>query len=126
MPLFTSLFFIATVMNMGQPLSLNWLGEFVSFMGLFSAAPLVTAVACLVQVLAACYAIWLYVRMTAGSVSPYLTVPSTPGGPESLPADVTRREYYALIYLLVPAIVFGVWATPITQLIAPSLAQLVV
>jgi NADH:ubiquinone oxidoreductase subunit 4 (subunit M) len=126
MPVFSTLFLIATVMNMGQPLSLNWLGEFTSLLGLFTGAPLITAVACLVQVLAAAYAIWLYVRMTSGSISPYLSVPSTPYGTQSLPADVTRREYYCLLYLLGPAIVFGVWTTPLTQLIAPSLAQLVI
>ena len=71
---------------------------------------------------------------TAGSVSPYLTVPSTNprlkawrgGGMESLPADLTRREYYTMVYLLVPVIVFAVRTTPLTLLMAPSLAQLVV
>ena len=124
MPVFTTLFLLATVMNMGQPLSLNWVGEFTSLLGLFTAAPLVTAVACLVQVLAACYAIWLYVRMTSGSVSPYLSVPSFNGVAGSLPADVTRREYYCLIYLLGPAIIFGVWTTPLVQLMSPSLSLL--
>lgn len=88
-------------------------------MGVFPAAPFVTAVACSVQVLSACYAIWLYVRITSGAVSPYLGVPSANS---QLPVDVTRREYYCLLYLLVPALVFGVWTAPLTAMIAPSVA----
>lgn len=126
MPVFTTLFFIATVMNMGQPLSLNWLGEFASLLGLFSTAPLVTATACLVQVLSACYAVWLYVRMTSGGTSPYLKLSSFMGGVSSQPMDVSRREFFCLIYLLAPTVVFGVWSSPLVQLMAPSLSQLVV
>ena len=67
-------------------------------------------------------------------MSPYLTVPSTnprlkvwgEGDMESIPADLTRREYYTMVYLLVPVIVFAVRTTPLTLLMAPSLAQLVV
>ena len=107
MPVFATLFFIFTVMNIGQPLSLNWLGEFYSLIGLFSTAPVVTVIASVVQVLSAAYAIWLYVRITGGGVSPYLAIPRTNTG-HNLPADVNRREFYCLVYLLVPAVAFGV------------------
>lgn len=107
MPIFSTLFFLATAMNIGQPLSLNWLGELLSLMGVFMANPILAGVAATVQVLSACYAVWLYIRMTGGSVSPYLTL-SNAQSSTSQPVDVSRREFYCLVYLLAPALIFGV------------------
>lgn len=135
MPVFSTLYLIATVLNMGQPLSLNWLGEFTSLMGVYSHSPVMTAVASSVQVLSAAYAIWVYVRMTSGSVSPYLTLPSpdvtgtsssATTAVQPVAGDVTRREYTCLAYLLVPAVAFGVYAVPLTNVMTGSLSTLLV
>lgn len=108
---------------MGQPLTLNWLGEFTSLIGLFSSSVFICVVASTVQVLSAAYAIWVYVRITSGSVSPYLALPRTIGMHSS---DVSRREFMCLIYLLAPVLVFGLYATPLTNLMTLSLSTLVV
>lgn len=56
-PLFSTLFLLFTVANIGQPLTLNWLGEFTSLIGLFSSSVFICVVASTVQVLSAAYAI---------------------------------------------------------------------
>ncbi|KAJ3078496.1 NADH dehydrogenase subunit 4, partial [Physocladia obscura] len=41
MPVFYALFFVTTAFNMAVPLSLNWIGEFLSLAGIFQRSPLV-------------------------------------------------------------------------------------
>ena len=115
MPIWSSLLLLALVCNMGVPLTLNWLGEYLTLAGLFAhtSLPLVL-VACLGIVLSACYSMWLYVRMVGGSYTPYLTVAT----------DMTRREYTVVVYLLAPAVLLGVYSEPLSQSLSPTLATL--
>src|SRR6266699_2977235 len=55
MPLFSILFFILCLSNAGTPLSLNFIGEFLSLFGSFSRLPLLGAFACSSIVLSAAY-----------------------------------------------------------------------
>nr|YP_010243079.1 NADH dehydrogenase subunit 4 [Coprinus comatus]QTJ26212.1 NADH dehydrogenase subunit 4 [Coprinus comatus] len=98
MPVFTILFFIFTLANTGIPLSLNWLGEQLSLIGIWQQNPIIACLGATGIVLSACYSMFLYNRLSYGNLSP------------SLPPlkDINRREYYLLISLLVPTIVFGI------------------
>lgn len=115
MPLFSIALLLALVANMGLPLTLNWLGEYLTLAGLYphTGLPLVFA-ACLGIVLSAVYSMWLYVRMVGGSFTPYLAVST----------DMTRRETTVVAYLLAPALILGVYSDPITQSLSPTLATL--
>jgi NADH-ubiquinone oxidoreductase chain 4 len=59
MPLFATLFFIATSANMGVPLSGNWLAEVISLAGAFQRSPLAGVLGATGIVFSACYSIWL-------------------------------------------------------------------
>lgn len=98
MPVFTILFFIFTLCNTGIPLSLNWLGEQLSLIGIFERNPIIACLGATGIVLSACYSLFLYNRLSYGSYSPYLPILK----------DINRREYSILITLLIPTIVFGI------------------
>ena len=98
MPVFTILFFIFTLCNTGIPLSINFLGEQLSLLGLFEQNPLITALGASGILLSACYSIFLYNRISYGNISPYLPPLK----------DLNRREYFLLISLLLPIVIFGI------------------
>ena len=98
MPLFTIFFFIFTLCNTGIPLSINWIGEQLSLMGIWQQNPIIACLGSTGIVLSACYSIFLYNRISYGNLSPYLPPLK----------DLNRREYYMLISLLIPTLVFGI------------------
>ncbi len=98
MPVFSALFFVTTCFNMAVPLSLNWIGEFMSLAGAFQRSPLVGLLGASSIILSAAYSIYLYNRISFGAYSRYL----------SYTTDVTRREFMLLLPLLFVAVVFGI------------------
>lgn len=98
MPLFTILFFVFTLCNTGIPLSLNFLGEQLSLIGIWQKNPIIASLAATGIVLSACYSIYLYNRLSYGNLSIYMTPIK----------DINRREYYLLISLLIPTLAFGI------------------
>ena len=98
MPVFTIIFFIFTLCNTGIPLSLNFLGEQLSLIGIWQQNPIIASLGATGIVLSACYSIFLYNRLSYGDYSPHMQPVK----------DITRREYYLLISLLIPTIAFGI------------------
>lgn len=92
MPVFTILFFIFTLCNTGIPLSLNFLGEQMSLIGIWDRSPVVAIIGATGIVFSAAYSIFLYNRLSYGSYSPYLKPLK----------DINRREFMLLISLLIP------------------------
>ncbi len=72
MPVFTTMFFIFILFNTAVPLSLNYLGEFLSLTGVFFQSPLISFLGATGIVLSAAYSIWVYARISYGSFSKYL------------------------------------------------------
>ena len=66
MPVFTILFFIFTLANTGIPLSLNFLGEQLSLIGIWNKSPIIAAIGATGIVFSACYSIYLYNRLSYG------------------------------------------------------------
>ena len=63
MPLFSIMFFILCLGNCGTPLSLNFVGEFMSYLVAFSRLPILGAFACSSIVLSAAYTIYMANRI---------------------------------------------------------------
>jgi len=99
MPVFSILFFIFTLCNTGIPLSLNFLGEQLSLIGIFEQNPIIASLAATSILLSACYSIFLYNRLSYGSYSPHLQPVK----------DINRREYCLLLSLLVPTFLLGIF-----------------
>lgn len=105
MPLFSILFFILCLGNCGVPLTLNFIGEFMSLYGVFERLPLLGILASLSIIFSAAYTIYMFNRIAfGGTYSTYLkyTIP-----------DLKKREFYMLITLVIFTIVFGIYPSPI-------------
>jgi NADH-ubiquinone oxidoreductase chain 4 len=98
MPVFTILFLIFTLSNTGIPLTLNFLGEQLSLIGIWERSPLIAALGATGIVLSAIYSIYFYNRISYGIYSPDL---------EPI-KDISRREFNLLITLLIPTVLFGI------------------
>ena len=99
MPVFTILFFIFTLSNTGIPLTLNFLGEQLSLIGIWERSPLIAALGATGIVLSAIYSIYLYNRISYGIYSPHLKPIK----------DISRREFILLITLLIPTVLLGIF-----------------
>ena len=99
MPVFTILFFIFTLSNTGIPLTLNFLGEQLSLIGIWERSPIIAALGATGIVLSAIYSIYLYNRISYGTYSPHLKPIK----------DISRREFILLITLLIPTVLLGIF-----------------
>ena len=114
MPVFTILFFVFTLANTGIPLSLNFLGEQLSLIGIWDRNPVVAALGATGIVFSAIYSIYLYNRLSYGVYSPHLKPLQ----------DVTRREFNVLIALLIPTFVLGIFPNIILDSLHLSVSTL--
>lgn len=116
MPIFTILFFIFTLCNTGIPLSLNFLGEQLSLIGIWEVNPIISALGATGIVLSACYSIFLYNRISYGTYSPNMN--------NVIVLDITRREFIILISLLIPTILLGIFPNVILDSIHVSVSTI--
>jgi NADH-ubiquinone oxidoreductase chain 4 len=105
MPIFSILFFILSLGNCGVPLTLNFLGEFMSLYGVFERMPLLGILACSSIIFSAAYTIFMYNRIAfGGSYSIFFK--------ENI-GDVNKREFIMLLIFVVFTIFFGLYPAPI-------------
>jgi NADH-ubiquinone oxidoreductase chain 4 len=105
MPLFAILFFILCLGNCGAPLTLNFVGEFMSLYGTFERSSIFGALASSSIIFSAAYTIYMYQRISfGGSYSKMFTV--------AIP-DLNKREFIVLLTLVVPTVIFGIYIVPI-------------
>ena len=105
MPLFSIIFFILCLGNCGVPLTLNFIGEFMSLYGAFERLPLLGAFASLSIIFSAAYTIYMFNRIAfGGSYSKYFLF--------NIP-DLNKREFYILITLVAATVIFGVYPSTI-------------
>lgn len=114
MPVFTILFFIFTLSNTGIPLTLNFLGEQLSLIGIWERSPIIAALGATGIVLSAIYSIYLYNRISYGIYSPHLKPIK----------DISRREFILLITLLVPTVLLGIFPNVILDGLHFSISSL--
>jgi NADH-ubiquinone oxidoreductase chain 4 len=117
MPLFAILFFILCLGNCGVPLSLNFIGEFLSLYGVFERSSLFGVFASSSIVFSAAYTIYMYQRISfGGSYSKMFTV--------NIP-DLSKRELVVILTLVVPIIILGIYPAPILDAIHYSVSTLI-
>ena len=90
MPIFSILFFILSLGNCGAPLTLNFVGEFMSLYGVFERLPLLGVFASSSIVFSAAYTIYMFNRIAfGGSFTKFF---------EENILDVNKREFILLFY----------------------------
>jgi NADH-ubiquinone oxidoreductase chain 4 len=117
MPLFSLLFFILCLGNSGTPLTLNFVGEFLSLYGAFERMPVLGALAASSIVFSAAYTFFMYNRIAfGGSLSSFFAC--------NIP-DLNKREFILLGTLVVFTVVFGIYPAPILDGLHYSVSTLI-
>jgi NADH-ubiquinone oxidoreductase chain 4 len=105
MPLFSILFFILCLGNCGVPLTLNFVGEFMSLYGVFERLPLLGVFASSSIVFSAAYTIYMFNRIVfGGSFTKFF---------EANLSDVNKREFFILFTLVMLTVILGIYPAPI-------------
>jgi NADH:ubiquinone oxidoreductase subunit 4 (subunit M) len=98
MPLFSAYFFFFSLNNMALPLTPNFVGEFLCLCGIYEISYIALAASCVGVLLSAAYTMWAYSRVVHGMPKPYVFQGM---------ADLNRREFWTLSFLLFVAIWWG-------------------
>uniref|UniRef100_UPI0030DEF637 NADH dehydrogenase subunit 4 n=1 Tax=Daedaleopsis nitida TaxID=1140402 RepID=UPI0030DEF637 len=114
MPVFTILFFIFTLANTGIPLSLNFLGEQLSLIGIWNKSPIIAALGGLVLYF---LLVILYIYIIDCHMD-YILLIWKPI------QDISRLEFNLLIALLIPTILLGIFPNVILDSLHLSVSTL--
>ena len=117
MPVFAILFFILSLANAGTPLTVNFVGEFMSLYGAFERLQLMGALAASSIVFSAAYTIYMFNRIAfGGSLSRYIE--------KSIP-DLNIREFSILAILVIITVLFGIYPAPLLDGLHYSVSTLI-
>jgi len=106
MPIFSLLFFILSLGNCGVPLTLNFIGEFMSLYGVFERLPIAGALAASSIIFSAAYTIFMYNRIAFGGSY------SLQGWTKYIP-DINKREFCILLTLVLFTVILGIYPSVI-------------
>jgi NADH-ubiquinone oxidoreductase chain 4 len=107
MPIFSILFFLLALGNCGAPLTLNFIGEFMSLYGIIEKLPLLGILACSSIVFSAAYTIYMFNRISfGGSFSKLL---------QETFYDLNKREFILLFILVLLTIIYGIYPSSISN-----------
>ena len=117
MPLFTIIFLIFTMANIGLPGTSSFVGEFLLLLGAFKISICVAFFGATGMVLGGCYSLWLFNRIVYGNLKiQYL----------SKFQDITYREFLVFLPLLLGTFIMGIYPEIFLDAIHGSTQNLVV
>jgi len=117
MPLFSILFFILCLGNCGAPLTLNFVGEFMSLYGVFERLPILGVFASSSIVFSAAYTIYMFNRIAfGGSFTKFFA--------ENI-SDLTKREFFLLLILVGFTVILGIYPSIILDGLHYSVTSLI-
>nr|YP_009421321.1 NADH dehydrogenase subunit 4 [Nemopilema nomurai]ASR75164.1 NADH dehydrogenase subunit 4 [Nemopilema nomurai] len=97
MPIFTTLFFLLLLGNIAFPVSLNFIGEFLSIISAFQFSIVATICPLLGMVLSAAYSLTFFNKISFGTTSNHTY----------FVRDLNRREFYSPFILILLTIILG-------------------
>jgi NADH-quinone oxidoreductase subunit M len=116
MPNYATIFAVMLMASVGLPLTIGFVGEFLSLLGFFKTSPVLTLLAGLTIILGAVYMLVMYKRVFFGP----LNNPKN----EKL-HDAKGRELVALIPLVALVVILGIYPKPILEPVNKSVTALV-
>lgn len=116
MPVYAAVFLLFTMANVGLPGTSGFVGEFLTFMGVFQVNTWVALFAATGVILSAGYALWLFRRVVMGELIK-----------ESLKGikDMDRREKLLIAPLVAMTLILGIYPSLVTDIISPSVTAMV-
>jgi NADH-quinone oxidoreductase subunit M len=116
MPIYATIFGVMLMASVGLPLTIGFVGEFLSLLGFFAVSPVMTGIAGTTIILGAVYMLVLYKKTFFGPITKTIN--------EKL-EDVKGRELAALIPLVMIVVYLGVYPKPVLDPVDKSVKQLV-
>lgn len=116
MPMYAVVFGIMLMASVGLPLTIGFVGEFLSLLGFFAVSPTLTVAAGLTIILGAVYMLVLYKKTFFGPITNPIN--------EKL-EDIKGREVAALVPLVMLVVYLGVYPKPILGPVDNSVKQLI-
>ena len=116
MPMYATIFGIMLMASVGLPLTIGFVGEFLSLLGFFAVSPVLTGIAGTTIILGAVYMLVLYKKTFFGPITNPIN--------EKL-KDIKGREVAALVPLVMLVVYLGVYPKPILEPVDKSVKQLV-
>ena len=116
MPRFATIFGIMMMASVGMPLTINFVGEFLSLLGFYQQSHILTLLAGIAIIVGAIYMLAAYKKMFFGEV--------TKEENKNLP-DVNKRELIALVPLVIITIWLGIYPKPVLGPINTSVESIV-
>jgi len=98
-PIAVAMFLTVVFGNMGTPLTANFIAELKCILATFFVNPIMAMIAATSIILSACYSIYMFNRISTGSISPLLT--SAP--------DTYKREFSLLLPLISIMVLLGIF-----------------
>jgi proton-translocating NADH-quinone oxidoreductase chain M len=129
MPIFSFFFLIFTLANISFPGSINFIGEFLVLIGVYFKNLILACVVMFLMIFSTCYALWLYNKIFSGLVISNVILSKIKfNGPffKQLNfnrlflvnyTDLNLREFFSLIYFIVPVIYLGLNPSDLIDLI---------
>nr|YP_007890317.1 NADH dehydrogenase subunit 4 [Clathrina clathrus]AGB07378.1 NADH dehydrogenase subunit 4 [Clathrina clathrus] len=96
-PIFVVLFFVLTLANIAFPTTVNFMGEFISFISIGQQSSLIFPILALSLVLSGAYSIYFFNRVAYGQISSYM----------SYARDVAWSELASLLYVKYFVVILG-------------------
>ncbi len=116
MPRYATVFGIMMMASVGLPLTINFVGEFLSFLGFYKQSHILTLLAGTGIIVGAIYMLAAYKKAFFGEV--------TNEANKNLP-DLNKKELFALIPLVIISIWLGVYPKPVLEPINNSVEAIV-
>ncbi len=117
MPVFSALFMLFALSNIGMPGTSGFVGEFMIILSAFKADFWVTLLAATTLILASTYTLWLYKRVFFGDIGN--------DGVASL-VDVSGLDKLALIILAAMVLLIGVYPEVLLRVLHPTIQHVLV
>ncbi len=117
MPIYATIFAILLMASVGLPLTIGFVGEFLSLLGFYAVSPIMTAIAGTTIILGAVYMLSLYKKSFFG--------PLTNEKNKNL-TDLTKQELTALVPLVALVVILGVYPKPMLDPIDGSVKEMIV
>ena len=115
MRIFSFLFFILLLSNMGTPLTGNYIGEIMCYTGAIKENLIIVILGSISIILSGIYSIWLFIRICGGKVSKYIKEYN----------DLDRREIYLIIGIIILNTIIGIYPNIILDGLEQEIGNLI-
>lgn len=115
LPKYTTVFIIGMFASMGLPGLSGFISEALIFLGMYNRFTTITVIAVIGLLIGAAYLLWMFKRMFFGEVNPDVAEYE----------DMNAREVFYMLPLCIAVIVFGIFPSPLLNMMKVSVGQLV-